>query len=285
MITNGQETLILSCSSYVAIHRNASFETYFSNYSRELDGIVRIATYSFDDRAFSSMHKLMPFSVFYISPNHRHKAIKFLRRFPLYIVYMVDELHTKCVYFEKSRKALIGSQNLFSPTSKFEELSCELVVSEDKADKFTSLAFNFAQVTYLQVKYEAEDIMVYQDNINGLKGRPYLPCHLELEYWTAIGQSDTTDRSPIYHHVYVVLEYDIEGDPSYLAFDRHYQFCGELSSQAFSYLCSNFSNRIQDFAFLAPGHRLSSSAPFKDLFAVYHPIARIKRAKCAHYFE
>lgn len=78
----------------VRLHKNISFEKYFESYSRKVDGLVKLATYSFHNKAFSNMHRLMPFSQFYISTQHKKEAEKFFKRFPLYVVYEVEHLHT-----------------------------------------------------------------------------------------------------------------------------------------------------------------------------------------------
>lgn len=280
-----EETLVLEEISGLTVYRNLSFTNYFSNYSRATDGSVRVATYSFDMSALEEIHRLMPFSVFYVAPKYEDAAKRFLRRFPLYIVYVVEELHTKCIFFEGSRKALIGSQNLFTPTSGFEELGVELRVSEAEVRNFKALAFGFPNARYLRAPYEKKDIKFYEDNLNGVKDHPYLPCHIELEYWRLLSQKDTPDRSTTYHYIYLVLEYVVDGISTYLAFDRHYQHCGELSAEALQYLCDRFAPRCQVYTFLDKGKELSSTAPFKDQFAKYHPIARDNKAKQAYYFD
>lgn len=272
-------------SGNLTIHRNLSFDAYFSKYSREVDGRVRLATYSFNDKAFKKIHKLMPFSIFYISENHKHNAIRFLRRFPHYLIYVVEGLHTKCVYYEKSGKALIGSQNLFSPLSVFEELSCELDIESTERDSFISLAFDFASAEFLRVAYEPEDVKIYGDEAPGAKGRPYLPCQKEVDYWSALSNRDYSSEARLHHYIYLVLEYALDNIKIYLAFDRHYQFCGELHSRAFDFLVRNYNPRSQKDVFLPKGTKLLSTSPFKDQIAKYHPVCRQAEAVCAHYLD
>lgn len=280
-----EETLPLEHASEIAIHRNLSFSRYFSGYSRETDGTVRIATYSFDMSAIVAIHRLMPFSTFYLAPKYEAAAEAFLRKFPLYVVYIVEGLHTKCIYYQKSRRALIGSQNLFSSASGFEELNVELTLSDAESDRFEELAFTFSNAKYLRVIYGKADITRYQGIGNGVEGYPHLPCHREFLYWQSLSQSDTTQAFPTYHYLYLVLEYEVDGMTAYLAFDRHYRYCGELDEEAFQYLCASFSRRTQQYAFLERGSALPATAPFKDQFAKYHPVARDSKAKCAHYFN
>lgn len=150
---------------------------------------------------------------------------------------------------------------------------------------FKALAFDFPNARYLRIPYEKKDIKFYEDDKNGVKGHPYLPCHIELEYWRLLGQTDTPREFAIYHYIYLVLEYVVEGVSTYLAFDRHYQYCGELGAEAFQYLRDSFPPRSQDHAFLDKGLEISPAAPFKDQFAQYHPIARDNKAKQAYYFD
>jgi len=278
-----RKSIVVQVSGKTTIHRNLSFDKYFSTYTRKNDGVVKVATYSFNKEAFSTIHKLMPFSSFYVSSNHRGAAEQFLRRFPLYMVLIVEKLHTKCVYFEGSRRILIGSQNLFSPTSKFEELSCEIELDPEIADPVCELAFDFPKSEYLRIKYSASDIKIYGKEARGVTGRPYLPCHEESAYWAAIGEHDIADDWPTNHYIYVILEYRVRDESIYFSFDRYYQFCGEIAADAFEFLRGRFKVEGQDFAFLPAGMELSTSAPFKDRFAIHHPIARHNAPTRAHY--
>jgi len=269
----------------LTLHRNLSFDEYFSSYSRDIDGRVRLATYSFNDNAFKKINKLMPFSIFYISERHKPNATRFLRRFPHYLVYIVEALHTKCVYYELSGKALIGSQNLFSPLSAFEELSCEMEIENSESESFISLAFDFASAKFLRVAYDTEDLRIYGDEAPGVKGRPYLPCQNEVDYWSTLSNRDCSSDAQLRHFIYLVLEYNLDNSTVYLAFDRHYQFCGELHERAFNLLVRNYAPRYQKDVFLPKGTKLRSTSPFKDQIAKYHPVCHQAEAVCAYYFD
>ncbi|MGE6497105.1 hypothetical protein ACQKFX_21340 [Cupriavidus metallidurans] len=273
----------ISIVGSVTLHRNLSFEDYFSTYSRERDGAVRLATYSFKDVAFGDIHKMMPFSTLYVDENYVGAATKFVRRFPLYVVYIVKGLHTKCIFFEESGRLLVGSQNLFTPHSDFEELACEFEVSPGCRDKAIELAFEFEEAAYLRVAYEAKDVNIYGAEKRGVAGRAYLPCHREGDYWAAIGKTDYAEGDSVDHYIYVILEYRVNGGSVYLAFDRLYQFCGELSNGAVRYLEKSRGFRSQEYAFLGAGSGLSRGAPFKDQFSIYHPIARDNKPTRALY--
>ena len=264
------------------LHRNLSYDSYFSEYSRLNDGRVVFATYSFNGHAFDALAKLMPFSTFYISENKKAEAELFLRRFPLYVVYLVPELHVKACWFEESRQMLIGSENLYGGMADYEELSCEFEVQECDKEKVFKLAFDFDTCAYLQVKYSKADIRIYDNSYPGVAGKPYLPCHAEIDYWNRISSDDQV-REVGPHYIYCILEYQVDGDILYLAFDRHYQFCGALAADAFKFLSATFRLKQQSFSFLSEGNSLTESSPFKDHFAKFHPIARDRKAERAHY--
>lgn len=281
------ESISISIEGELVLHRNLSYEAYFASYNREIDGTLHIATYSFNKNAFSSLNRLMPFSRFYIAENHIENAKQFIKRFPLYLVYSVPRLHTKCVYFEKSRRLLFGSQNLFSSTSSFEELTCEIRVLEKDVETVSKIAIDFPAATYLRVQYDETEIKAYVDGCGtrGVAGRPYLPCHKEREYWRQWGEFDGLVDKPDLRYIYIVLEYETDDGAAFLAFDRLYCFCGEITKNAFFHLRKNFANRRQDYVFLDKGEELKTSAPFKDRFAFFHPIAGTKKAHCMYVFD
>lgn len=182
---------------------------------------------------------------------------------------------------------LIGSENLYGGTADYEELSCEFVVPEPDTKTVVNLAFTFEKREYLRAPYYPRDIRIYGNKCGSASGRPYLPCHRETAYWNRIGgngdDDDTRDVGP--HYIYCILEYNVGGAVVYLAFDRHYQFCGELAIDTFQYLSTRYVVRRQKDTFLTKGQLLPSSAPLKDYFAVFHPIARNNAPVCAHYVE
>lgn len=272
----------------VTLHRNLSWAKYFASYSREIDGRAHIATYSFDDNAVQDFVRLMPFSTLYIDERYKAKATTFARRFPMFLVFWVERLHSKCIFFEKSGRALVGSQNLFAEKSEYEEVSTELIVPPTDQEAALELAFNFQNPQRVNATYDEFDVLTYQigdvGDCKSVVGQAYLPCHREDDYWIRFGQTDSSQGSNK-HYVYVVLEYRSNEVPIYLAFDRHYQFCGELTSKAFSKLAYLFQLRPSDSPFLDRGLDLRVGAPFKDLVAKYHPIARNYKPVMAHYVQ
>ena len=267
----------------VRLHRNMSFEKYFEGYSRETDGLVHVATYSFHSEAFSTIHRLMPFSRFYISSEKQNAAKKFFKRFPLYVVFTVENLHTKCVYFERSKRLLLGSQNLFRPESDYEELCCEMIVPESDTDKVAALAFSYRSASYLRVQYQLDEIKIY-DSPSYVAGKLFLPCHHETLYWGGISDRDAKSADSL-SYVYVILQYSLEGDNAYLAFDRLYRYAGEVSEEAFNWIDKQFRPRKQDYVFLGIGRSIDSTLCFKDTFAKFHPIAKENIATVAYYFD
>lgn len=89
----GKATQILDITvpGKLRVHRNLSYAAYFSGYSRKTDGRVVLATYSFNAHAFDALDKLMPFSVLFVATDKKADAIRFVRRFPLYVVFLVPE--------------------------------------------------------------------------------------------------------------------------------------------------------------------------------------------------
>lgn len=269
------------------LHRNLDWEAYFSCYSRERDGRAHVATYSFDAGAIKAFSRLMPFSTFYIDQKYEPAASKFVRRFPMFLVYSVKGLHSKCVFLEKSGRLLIGSQNLFAEKSAYEEVSCEVTLPEDRRLETLQLSFDYAASARVNPVYDESDVATYRSDSKVYKsviGKAYLPCHKEVDYWSNFGEIDSA-REKNHHYVYVVLEYLCDGESIYFAFDRHYQFCGELKVNAFEKLKAIFRLRKQDDVFLDKGGQLRASAPFKDQFARHHPVALRSKAKFAHYVE
>lgn len=274
-------------STAVTLHRNLSWASYFAGYLRAADGRSHVSTYSFHPYAIEDFVRLLPFSTFYVCEQYEPSAVEFARRFPMFLVYVVKKLHSKCVFFEKSGRMLIGSQNLFAEKSAFEEVSTVLMLPEQHRQEALQLCFGYADRRCVNPIYCESDVSTYQGETGlwkTLNGKAYLPCHLEVEYWSNFGQADAP-KDMTRHYIYLVLEYCCDGKPAYLAFDRLYQFCGELSVTAFKKLNGDFQVRKQEYAFLDTGIALQRSAPFKDQFALHHPVAKTNKAKWAHYLE
>lgn len=279
------KTLMLGAPT-VKLHRNLGWAEYFNNYSRNVDGRTQVATYSFSAREIKVFQRLMPFSIFYIASKYREEARRFVRRFPMHLVFEVEELHTKCVLFERSGRLLVGSQNLFSAESKFEELSCETSIPQDRLTEVIEFCFSHKSVARISPLYDANDLKIYVEPFQEFKsviGKAFLPTHSELIYWGVFGDCDRSEFAD-YQYVYVVLEYHVDGKYEYLAFDRHYRFCGELTDKAMNKLGGIFGLR-DGFVFLSEGESLPDSAPFKDNFALFHPVASKYKAIKAHYVE
>lgn len=284
MAIHEEKIIDIPIQSKIKIIRNLSYQDYFSDYSRQNDGRVTLATYSFNAHAINDFHKLMPFSTLFIAANKENEARRFARRFPLYIIYLVPNLHSKVIFFHKSRKMLIGSQNLYDKKSNYEELSCEFLVPNENIDDVFKVAFCFPEQKYLRVEYETSDIKVYNEKSKGFAGKAYFPCHEEVKYWEMPGPDDSTNHNGV-NYIYCILMYSKNSKSTYLAFDRNYQFCGELSESAFIFLNKKFKLSRQNHAFLSKGEEIMESAPFKDQFAIHHPIAKTNTPTCAYYIN
>ncbi|WP_157768715.1 hypothetical protein [Paracidovorax avenae] len=287
-LDNPMNTFILN-NSTVTLHRNHGWSDYFSSYTKNVDGTVHLSTYSFKSDDITAFTRLMPFSVFYISNLHKKNAEKFLRRFPMYLVFEVEGLHSKCVFFEKSGRVIFGSQNIYTSTSKFEELACEMTIPQEHRKDVLSFFFSHRSQQLIQFLYNEKDIKIYGPRDGVLSGKAYLPTHVEYVYWEQFGEEDKNNTHHSSHidrpYIYVILEFISNTGSSYMAFDRLYRFCGNLNDSAFSRLNKEFRIKVQNDVFLRRGNDLSSTSPFKDEIALHHPVAKNAKASKAHYIE
>jgi hypothetical protein len=149
--------------------------------------------------------------------------------------------------------------------------------------KVIDLAFSFLTTSFIRVKYELDEIKIY-DSPSYVKGRLFLPCHRETAYWGSVSNHDVENPHSL-NYIYVILQYCFEGNNAYLAFDRCYQYSGEISEDVFNWINKYFNPRIQDFIFLDAGELVESSSCFKDTFAKHHPVAKENKAKFAFYLD
>lgn len=270
-------------SSFTRLYRDLSFQGFFERYNPWNDGKARIATYSFNHKDFDCWAKFLPQSVFYINGNaHQRKyekeALDFLKRYPWFEIYSVRNLHSKVVFFEQSGILLTGSENLYMPTSTFFEVMVEVFVDEASRAQICELLFGSLPKTLLFCIYDQQDIRLYkQDHFN--EGLPFVPCNIEVDYWDLIANRLTLSsnqgdqgrgRSEIELHslrrIYVILEYTFQDRKRYLALNRGYSYCGDLTSRAFKWLEENC--HIEDIAEGYDGGH----------FPTYHPVPRDRRA-------
>ncbi len=273
-------------SSSTFLYPNLSYKDFFETYNPYIDGQVYIATYSFNPSNFDFWAKLEPLSVIYIHEKHKNDALNFLKRFPLFEVYSVKQLHTKAIFFTKSNRFLLGSENLYMPKSSFSELMLETTISEDQEEEIINIAFHSLKGEILTPKFELSDI-----NID-LEGHPYLPCEKEVTYWDLLANKISIPGGkppdPEYHnpsYIYHLLEYDVFGITHVLTFNRGYVYCGDISIEAFQWLIENFTiTHYEDENIMdSTASDLCDTSPLKDYFLKYHPIASKHKAIKAYW--
>lgn len=263
-------------SSFTRLYRDLSFQDFFERYNPWIDGKARIATYSFNHKDFDCWAKFLPESIFYINGNARKRryekeALSFLRRYPWFEVYSVTHLHSKVIFFEQSGILLVGSENLYKPTSDFSEVMVEVCIDEASRAQVCQVLFGGLPKKLLFCTYDQQHIRLYkQDQPN--EGLPFVRCNIEVDYWDLIAnklslssnQELVIPETELHSldRIYVVLEYTFQGRKCYLALNRGYAYCGDLTHQAFAWLVNNC--HIEDIAEgYSGGH-----------FPAYHPVPR-----------
>jgi hypothetical protein len=232
---------------FAHLYRDLSFEDFFRRYDPVRDGKVWVATYSFSHKNFDFWAKFKPNSVLFVNQKYEESAKAFLRRYPFFEVHSVAKLHSKVVFFEKSGVLLVGSENLFAPSSIFSEIMIETFVPEIDRAQVRQLLFGDLGGRLLFCKYGVKDIRLHRQGAQD-EGMPFLPCNVEVDHWSLIasivtfGPKGLQFPDPEFHHpdrVYHLCEYEIEGKLHYLAFNRGYGYCGDLDEKAFNWLVRN----------------------------------------------
>ncbi|NQT37684.1 MAG: hypothetical protein HQ581_09360 [Planctomycetes bacterium] len=270
---------------YNHLYADLSYRDFFQRYYPHRDGRVFAATYSFNHAQMDFWWRLEPTSTLYIDRKYTKQAQLFLRRFPLFEIYVVSGLHTKAVFFERSGVLLIGSENIYKPESSFFEATIETVVPEADRQKVIELVFGRLNGSILTAKYKAEDIRIHANN-TAAAAHPFLPCHREVPYWDIIGPpavlglppqdpNPLPTRSPpkrFLRWVYHIKEYNISDQRLGLAFDRGYVYCGDLDSSALDWFLANCE--VKETKNGCGAIEQSDSTMLKDRFYRYHPVAR-----------
>jgi hypothetical protein len=170
---------------FVHLYRDLSFRDFFARYDPWRDGKVTATSYSFRHEDFDFWGKLLPNSVLHIGKcDDESSAIAFLRRFPWFEVRMVRRLHSKAIFFEKSGVLLIGSENLYAPSSSFSEIMVETFVPESDRPRVRDLLFGGLGGKLLACKYGLEDIRIHAAGAFKDPGTPFLPCQTEVDHWS-----------------------------------------------------------------------------------------------------
>jgi len=126
---------------FVHLYRDLSFDDFFGRYDPWRDGKVTVATYSFSHNDFGFWAKLLPNSIIYVAERYEATALAFLKRYPWFEVRSVPKLHSKVIMFEKSGVLLVGSENLYAPSSLFSEVMIETFVPADDRQRVSDLVF------------------------------------------------------------------------------------------------------------------------------------------------
>jgi hypothetical protein len=271
--------------SNAKLFSNLSYKEYFDSYNPYIDGQVFIATYGFIADNFQFWEKLEPLSVLYVHERHKLHCQNFLKRFPLFEVYAVPNLHTKAIFFYDSGRLLLGSENLCLGKSTYSELMIETIISQDQKKDVIDFVFRSLGGRILTCYYGLNDVRLTEN------GYPYLPCENEVDYWDLISHRIGLcgkPPNPEFHspsYIYLIMEYDVDGKRHALAFNRGYAYCGDISIECFDWLVDNCEIINDDpdgskVPFSSPSE-LTDTSPRKDYFLTYHPVASrfpIKRA-------
>jgi hypothetical protein len=170
---------------FVHLYRDLSFRDFFARYHPYRDGKVTAATYSFRHEEIDFWGKLLPNSILYIGKSDdESSATAFHRRFPWFEVRMVPRLHSKAIFCEGSGVLLIGSENLYAPSSSFSEIMVETVVPERDRQRVRDLLFGGLGGKLLACKYGLRDIRIHAAGAFKDSGTPFLPCQTEVDHWS-----------------------------------------------------------------------------------------------------
>jgi hypothetical protein len=266
---------------FVHLYRDLSFKDFFARYDPWRDGKVIAATYSFRHEDFDFWGKLLPNSVLYIGKNDDEPcALAFLRRIPWFQVRMVPRLHSKVIFLEKSGVLLLGSENLYAPSSSFSESMMETFVPESERQRVKLLLFGGLSGKLLLCKYGRDDVRIHAAGAFKRVGTPFLPCQTEVDYWSLTNNVMfiSKGRSGYLHvpnRLYVVLEYLVSGRNHYLAFDRGYGYIGDLDEAAFDWLVANCRIR----------HQREENLDDCGELPAYHPIGNRYKPRRGTWFE
>jgi hypothetical protein len=182
--------------------------------------------------------------------------------------------------FEKTGVLLVGSENLYTPSSSFSEVMIETFVPETDRQRVGDVVFSGLRSKLLLCKYGVKDLRIHGHRSFGV-GMPFVPCNIEVDHWDLIANVVTLDPNgpryptPERHwpgRLYAVFEFMVSQRKHYLAIDRGYGYCGDLDEEAFNWLMENCS--ILHFDENYDG----------GLFPEYHPIPKNRLAERAVWF-
>lgn len=254
---------------FLHIYRDLSYSEFFDLYEPWRDGRVIAATHSFRHKDFDFWAKLKPNSTIYVSDRYEERAVEFARRFPWFEIWSVPGLHSKVIFFEKSGTLLVGSENLYAPTSNYAEVVIQTCVPEEDRQEVQSLLFGELRGTLLFCEYGMADLRIRAED-----GLPFVPCNVEVDHWDLIANVISLGRPELHSpdRVYAVFEYNIGESKHFLAVDRSYIYCGDLDEEVVDWLREN-CEVIQEVENYSGGH-----------FPDYHPVPKSRCADKATWF-
>lgn len=284
-------SLKLSEVTEVTLHANLSYAEYFTQYNPYIDGVVYLATYSFGHKDFKKFWmRVAQGSVLYVATGtnrdktkYENIAQQFLQRYPLFEVHSIKGLHTKAVFFEKSGRLLLGSQNIYSGSPGFKEVMVELKVPEAQRTNVIQEIFRSLEPNPLFPLFTLDDIKIHGEQ--KLYGLPFLPCHQEINVWDLVSRRVNLKMQLLtqeYHcpgWIYLITRYEVNGENHYFAFNRGYAYCGNLTPEAAEWLISEclIIERRQTIH-PSSSEDLTDSSPPKDKVFSYHPHTQRRHA-------
>lgn len=174
---------------------------------------------------------------------------------------------------------MVGSENLYAPTSCFSEVMLETSVVESERTQVQQLLFGGLGGKPLFCRYGIKDIRLHCDGTQ--EGTPFVPCNSEVDHWdlianrVSIGSNGLMPPDPEWHfpgRLYAVLEYDVNGRKHYLTLDRGYGYCGDVDEKAFTWLFENCTIENAEENYVG------------GQFPAYHPIPKGRPADRAIWF-
>jgi hypothetical protein len=270
-----------------------SYEQFFERYHPVLDGEVFLCTYSFSDRLASAWPRMAQISTILVDQKYQAVLEQFGRRFPLFELYSVPRLHRKCIYFAKSGVLLIGSQNVYEGSARFLEASLEITIPEAQRNAVIDLLFRPPDRALVLPTFTQKDLRIFAQG--RLAGFPCILPNLQVQPWDLFARRLVLGRTGLerpnrdtqqFDYLYHVREYSVDGQRKFLAFGGGYNYCGDLTQDAFDWLHENALREERAFGCApkdSPNH--GESYPGRDRIYTYHPTVRAGRPRTGFWFD
>ncbi len=270
-----------------------SYEQFFERYHPDLDGQVYLCTYSFSDRLASAWPRMAQISTILVDQKYRTVLEQFSRRFPLFELYSVPRLHRKCIYFAKSGVLLIGSQNVYEGSARFLEASLEISIPKAQRASVIDLLFCPPDRALILPTFDKQDLRIFARG--RLAGFPCILSNLQIRTWELFAQHLVLGKTGLerpkretqqFDYLYHVREYAVDGQRRFLAFGGGYNYCGDLTEDAFDWLHENALREEREFGRTPKAlQKLAESRPGRDRISTYHPTMRAGTLKAGYWFD